>query len=57
MLKFRDEAFQKYFSNPRYLDMVRKKFGEDVVAHLSEMTKIKLNRKLLPESELVARRA
>ena len=57
VLKFRDEAFQKYFSNPRYLDMVRKKFGEDVVAHLSEMTKIKLNRKLLPESELVARRA
>jgi radical SAM superfamily enzyme YgiQ (UPF0313 family) len=57
VLKFRDEAFQKYFTNPRYLDMVRKKFGEDVVAHLSEMTKIKLNRKLLPESELVARRA
>ena len=57
VLKFRDEAFQKYFTNPRYLDMVRKKFGEDVVAHLGEMTKIKLNRKLLPESGPVARRA
>jgi len=55
VLKFRDEAFHKYFTNPRYLNMVRKKFGEDVVAHLSEMTRIKLNRKLLPESELVAK--
>ncbi|OGA35327.1 MAG: B12-binding domain-containing radical SAM protein [Betaproteobacteria bacterium RIFCSPLOWO2_12_FULL_62_13b] len=55
VLKFRDEAFHKYFANPRYLNMVRKKFGEDVVAHLSEMTRIKLNRKLLPESELVAK--
>lgn len=50
VLKFRDEAFQKYFTNPRYLDMVRKKFGEDVAAHLREMTKIKLSRKLLSES-------
>jgi len=54
VLKFRDEAFQKYFSNPRYLDMVRKKFGEDVVVHLSEMTKIKLNRKLLSESAIAS---
>ena len=50
VLKFRDEAFHKYFTNPRYLDMVRRKFGEDVVAHLNEMTKIKLDRRLLSES-------
>jgi radical SAM superfamily enzyme YgiQ (UPF0313 family) len=54
VLKFRDEAFQKYFTNPRYLDMVRKKFGEDVVVHLKEMTKIKLNRKLLSESAIAS---
>ncbi len=57
VLRFRDEAFHKYFTNPRYVDMVRKKFGEDVVAHLSEMTKIKLNRKLLSGSETVSSHA
>ncbi|RJQ48178.1 MAG: radical SAM protein [Gammaproteobacteria bacterium] len=46
VLKFRDEAFMKYFNNPRYLDMVRLKFGEDVVRHIQEMTRIKLKRKL-----------
>lgn len=46
VLKFRDEAFMKYFSNPRYLDMIQKKFGDDVVRHVKEMTQIKLKRKL-----------
>ena len=46
VLKFRDEAFMKYFSNPKYLDMVRKKFGADVVQHVKDMTQIKLKRKL-----------
>ena len=54
VLKFRDEAFHKYFTNPRYLDMVRKKFGDDVVRHLSEMTKIKLDRRLLSATELAS---
>jgi len=27
VLKFRDEAFIEYFSNPRYLEMIDKKFG------------------------------
>jgi anaerobic magnesium-protoporphyrin IX monomethyl ester cyclase len=46
VLKFRDEAFMKYFNNPKYLEMVRKKFGADVVQHVKDMTKIKLKRKL-----------
>lgn len=46
VLKFRDEAFMRYFSNPKYLDMVRKKFGADVVQHIRDMTQIKLKRKL-----------
>ncbi len=46
VLKFRDEAFMRYFSNPKYLDMVRKKFGADVVQHVKDMTQIKLKRKL-----------
>lgn len=47
VLKFRDEAFRRYFSDPGYLAYVEKKFGGDVVQHLQEMNKIKLKRKLL----------
>lgn len=46
VLKFRDEAFMRYFKNPKYLDMVRKKFGGDVIRHIEDMTQIKLKRKL-----------
>jgi len=49
VLKFRDEAFIRYFSNPRYLDMVRRRFGDDVQSHVKQMTKIGLKRKLLEE--------
>jgi radical SAM superfamily enzyme YgiQ (UPF0313 family) len=50
VLRFRDEAFLKYFSSPRYLDLVRRKFGEEVVSHIKEMSKIRLRRKLLEEA-------
>ncbi len=46
VLKFRDEAFMTYFTNERYLNLVRKKFGEPVVEHLKAMTQIKLKRKI-----------
>jgi len=49
VLKFRDEAFTTYFSNPRYLDLVRRRFGDDVLSHVKDMTKIGLKRKLLEE--------
>lgn len=47
VLKFRDEAFMKYFTNQKYLDLVDAKFGQHVVQHLNDMTKIKLKRKIL----------
>jgi anaerobic magnesium-protoporphyrin IX monomethyl ester cyclase len=47
VLKFRDEAFMKYFTNDKYLDFVSTKFGPHVVQHLNDMTKIKLKRKIL----------
>lgn len=47
VLKFRDEAFIRYFTNPDYLAFVRRKFGDDVVNHLNQVTKIKLKRKIL----------
>jgi radical SAM superfamily enzyme YgiQ (UPF0313 family) len=47
ILGFRDEAWQTYFRSPRYLDMVRSKFGQPVVEHIGRMVDIKLPRKLL----------
>jgi anaerobic magnesium-protoporphyrin IX monomethyl ester cyclase len=46
VLEFRDYAFDVYFKNPRYLDMIEKKFGKVTRQHIEEMTKIKLKRKL-----------
>lgn len=47
VLKFRDTAFHRYFENPKYLNMVEKKFGQNVKEHIQEMTKIVLKRKML----------
>ncbi len=47
VLQFRDDAFHRYFTDESYLALVRRKFGEDVVSHLQDMTKIRLRRKLL----------
>jgi radical SAM superfamily enzyme YgiQ (UPF0313 family) len=47
VLKFRDEAFTAYFSSPRYLDMVKEKFGQETYEHVRQMTKYHLPRKLL----------
>ena len=45
VLKFRDHAFNEYFTNPAYLEMVGRKFGADTVAHIQDMTKHKLERR------------
>jgi hypothetical protein len=47
ILKFRDYAWNKYFTNPSFLNMIRGKFGQDAVDHITSLTKIRLNRKLL----------
>jgi anaerobic magnesium-protoporphyrin IX monomethyl ester cyclase len=46
VLKFRDEAFQRYFSDQGYLSYVKEKFGEDVCKHLSEVASVPLPRQL-----------
>ena len=46
VLKFRDDAFHRYFTNPRYLDLVKRKFGDTVLAHVADMTRIRLKRQL-----------
>ncbi len=47
VLKFRDDAFHKYFENPIYLNMVEKEFGKEVREHIQEMTKTRLKRQIL----------
>lgn len=44
VLKFRDEAFHEYFTNPRYLDMIGQKFGPKAVDHIARMTAKRLER-------------
>lgn len=51
ILRFRDEAFHRYFTDPRYLSMVKSKFGQEVHDHILDMTKIKLKRKLVEEAD------
>jgi radical SAM superfamily enzyme YgiQ (UPF0313 family) len=47
VVKFRDEAWQIYFTDPRYLSMLEKRFGRAAADFTRELTKIKLRRKLL----------
>jgi len=47
VLKFRDEAWQKYFSNPTYLDLIGRKFGGKERRNIEDMASIRLKRKLL----------
>jgi anaerobic magnesium-protoporphyrin IX monomethyl ester cyclase len=47
VLKFRDESFLKYYKNPKYLDMIEERFGNNTRSGIEEMTKIKLKRKIL----------
>ncbi|HOD12658.1 MAG TPA: radical SAM protein, partial [Candidatus Omnitrophota bacterium] len=47
VLKFRDEAFDAYFRDPRYLDMIQKKFGSKTVKHVQQMLQTKLKRNIL----------
>ena len=45
VLAFRDYAFDAYHKNPRYLDMIRRKFGDRTSSYIQEMTSTKLQRK------------
>ena len=54
VLKFRDYAFQTYFSSEKYLKSIREKFGEKCYKHMLSQPKIPLRRKLLEQKPLVA---
>src|SRR5205823_14817997 len=44
VLRFRDRAFETYFTHPSYLEMVRQKFGDETIAHVRQMTAHRLVR-------------
>ena len=45
VLRFRDDAFHTYFASPRYLDLVRARFGPAVVTEIQAMTSKRLERR------------
>src|SRR5262249_26196854 len=51
VLRFRDDAFLRYYSNPRYLDMIARRFGPETVAHIRQMSSHWLERDLLQGKE------
>lgn len=46
ILRFRDRAFQTYFTAPGYLEMVNEKFGPAVVDHIARMVSVPLPRQI-----------
>jgi radical SAM superfamily enzyme YgiQ (UPF0313 family) len=47
VLRFRDEAFGRYYTDRGYLEMIGRKFGAETVAHIRQMTSYRLERDLL----------
>lgn len=47
VLRFRDDAWQTYFSYSPYLDLVERKFGVEQRKNVGDMARIRLRRKLL----------
>jgi anaerobic magnesium-protoporphyrin IX monomethyl ester cyclase len=47
VLRFRDQAFNRYYSHPRYLGYVQRQMGEVAVQHLRDMASYQLQRDLL----------
>jgi len=52
VLKFRDDAFEEYFSNERYLNMIANKFGTETRMHIERMARVRLRRKLLEQPRM-----
>ncbi len=45
VLAFRDYAFDAYYKNPAYLNMIRSKFGDETMKHIMSMAEKSLDRK------------
>ncbi len=51
VLAFRDEAWMKYHTNPKYLNLLKEKFGQIAYDETLRSTKIKLKRRILEKVE------
>ena len=49
VLAFRDSAFTQYHTNPSFLARIQRKYGEEAVNNIREMTEVSLKRKLIEE--------
>lgn len=49
ILKFRDEAWMKYHTDPRFLSFMEKKYGANARVELEQTTKVQLKRQLLAQ--------
>ena len=47
VLRFRDQAWQTYFRNPTYLELVQRSFGEPQRRNVENMAEVRLKRRLL----------
>jgi hypothetical protein len=47
VLKFRDQAFMEYFSDPSYQAMILEKFGQETLDHIKGMLSISIDRNIL----------
>jgi hypothetical protein len=47
VLRFRDEAWKKYFTNQNFLNKIKNKFGVENMENINQLAKIKLKRKIL----------
>ena len=47
VLKFRDDAWHRVFNDPPFHQLVKNKFGQQALDNVKELSKIKLERKLL----------
>ncbi len=52
VLEFRDEAWMTYHTNPKFLDLLREKFGQVAADETLKSTKIKLKRKILEKQKV-----
>jgi len=52
VLAFRDEAWMRYHTNPVFLNLLKKKFGQMAVDETLRSTEIKLKRKILEEASI-----
>ena len=52
VLAFRDEAWMKYHTNPKFLELLKQKFGQAAVDETVKSTGIKLKRKILERAPI-----